>query len=150
MTAVTMSASIERMTLPYRPFFFSSPHSAFRIPQFLSVLFFSAVFLQVLAHTLHGTELTAHGADVGLLRHARFAEPPRTVGIDRKLDLAVPVERLPAPCHLPVPVQGALHALGDVGGVGRYPGCDHALAHVFEVREPEVLRRRYVAEKIRA
>src|SRR3990172_5532326 len=96
-----------------------TPYSSLLTPS--TCLLFSVFSLKILAHAFHGTELAAHGADIGMLRKAGLAQSARLLRIDGELDLSLPVEPLAPPRHLPVPFHRALHAFRDVRGMRRDP-----------------------------
>src|SRR6266404_6706708 len=96
------------------------------------------------------TQRTAHRAYVGARRLALLFVTARLVGIHRHRVHPLPVERLAKSRHLIVPLFRAAHALNEVARMRRDSRRDNALAHVVDIGEPQMLRRRHVAEKIRA
>lgn len=66
------------------------------------------------------------------------------------LEHLLPVKLVACRRHLVVLVAGVGDSLRDVCGVGCYLAGDYALLNVVEVGQAEMLRRSYIAQKIRA
>ena len=92
----------------------------------------------------------AHAADVGARRLALFLVAARLVRVHRHRVHAFPVERLAIARHLVVPDFRRAHALDQVARVRGDSGRDHALAHVVDIGQPQMLGRSDVAQKIGA
>src|SRR3984957_11594341 len=67
-------------------------------------------------------------------------------GIERKLELLVPVEEEARVAESVVAIPSAGAVTRDVGGVGGDLVCDDALFHVFRIRQAEVFFRRDIAK----
>src|SRR4030066_977028 len=99
------------------------------------------------ADDAHGAVFAAHGTGLGG-GPSFFADLAAFMGVDDELFLGGPVEFLPGSGKGEIPVDGALDAFDDVGGVGGDLGGDEALPDVFNRGQAEGLGGRDVAEEI--
>src|SRR5208337_5572285 len=101
---------------------------------------------KLLVEDLHGAEAAAHGALV-FPGPAQVPVAPGLAGIDRELDLGVPVQGPPGLGHGQVPIGGAGPAQGDIRGVGRDAGGHHPVDDVLHLRQFQMFRGGDVAQK---
>ena len=105
------------------------------------------LFFQIVLHTFHGAEFTAHAADI-IAEVPFLAKLSDLVRVDGAFDLPVPVEGLAVCCHGPVARKSLFAAAGQISGMGRYLCHDDAIPHILRRRQTEVLRGGHIAEKI--
>ena len=90
--------------------------------------------------------VAAHGAEVRVHVQVLVVVGPGRVGIERELEVLLPVERGPRLGQLVVTIARRRDAQGHVRRVGRDPVGDAALLHVVPLGETQVLLGRDVAE----
>src|SRR5579863_4268723 len=104
---------------------------------------------------VHGTEFgAAHGAELGVLvkivGQSFVVHAPSGVGVERKLELFVPVEKETGIGESVVAVPRARAVACDVPGVGSDFVGDDSLLHVFRIRQAEMFFWRDIAKHGRA
>ena len=106
------------------------------------------MLFQILAHDLHGAVIAAHGASLIVGFVLALAVLLRLHGVDSQVQLRRPVELLARLRHLQIPLPGSLIAVGKVCSMSSDTRSNNALAHIVDVRQAQMLCRRYVAEEV--
>ena len=91
-----------------------------------------------LGRFLNGAEFTAHGTDIGLLRHAGLPKLPGPQGIDGEPDLLLPVQGSPGPGHQAIFFQGTFETSGNVCGMAGNPGGNDPIPYIINRGKPKV------------
>ena len=106
--------------------------------------------VEVLADEFHRAIIAAHTAGFFVDFVACAAFLSGKFGVNRQINLRVPIKNFACASHLQIPIAGTFDAFDNVGGMCGNSADDNSVVHVVNRRQAKIFGSRDVTQKIRA